>query len=411
MLTGDGVVHEPPVWAKRAAAHNGETLNFFDEVNTATPATQIALMNVVLTGHVGQLSLGKQVMFVAAANPPEQNAGAWDLSAPLANRFAHLRWPVDFDAWRTGYLHGWAAPSPLRLVVGTGADRRRDHAVRDRSRPTGRTEAARSTSRCERPATGSPCTAERYYRELHDTGYVEQIVVEVADGKLVHGRSGSGASGFDQPFELLDDAAGGLSSVELYLLRRNTAESVRDYEAKHGIGTLPNGLKRWADSQLEPKVDRRRTLTSALRRALHQRAGMADYSWRRPPRRQRPGSPLQFPGMVQPVPSLAVVMERIAARRSSSRWQYTQTRRSACVGRCSGALKRSTQIGAPSWRLPWQAIEARDTGCSSGSRLQVADNPSTPSEVMHRLVRDDTVLVRHAACASLRLRRRHLFGT
>ena len=271
--------------------------------------------------------------------------------------------------------------------------------------------AARSTSRCERPATGSPCTAERYYRELHDTGYVEQIVVEVADGKLVHGRSGSGASGFDQPFELLDDAAGGLSSVEQYLLRRNTAESVRDYEAKHGIGTLPNGLKRWADSQIEPKVDRRRTLTSALRRALHQRAGMADYSWRRPPRRQRPGSPLQFPGMVQPVPSLAVVMERIAARRSSSRWQYTQTRRSACVGRCSGALKRSTQIGARSWRLPWQAIEARDTGCSSGSRLQVADNPSTPSEVMHRLVRDDTVLVRHAACASLRLRRRHLFGT
>ncbi len=119
VLTADGVVHEPAVWAKRVASHNGEALVFFDEVNTATPATQNALMNVVLTGRVGQFSLGKNVMFIAAANPPEQNSGAWDLSAPLANRFAHLRWPVDFDAWRTGYLQGWATTAPLKT---DGAD-------------------------------------------------------------------------------------------------------------------------------------------------------------------------------------------------------------------------------------------------------------------------------------------------
>lgn len=124
VLTSDGVVHEPPAWAKRVAAHDGEALVFFDEVNTATPATQNALMNVVLTGHVGQFSLGKQVMFIAAANPPEQNAGAWDLSAPLANRFAHLRWPVDFDAWRDGYLRGWASPEPLLVEMASDANRR-----------------------------------------------------------------------------------------------------------------------------------------------------------------------------------------------------------------------------------------------------------------------------------------------
>ena len=124
VLTKDGVVHEPPVWAKRVAAHDGEALVFFDEVNTATPATQNALMNVVLSGHVGQFSLGKQVMFIAAANPPEQNAGAWDLSAPLANRFAHLRWPVDFNAWRIGYLQGWSAPDSLRAHEPSDADRR-----------------------------------------------------------------------------------------------------------------------------------------------------------------------------------------------------------------------------------------------------------------------------------------------
>ena len=121
----DGVILEPPLWAKRVAACGKEALVFFDEVNTAAPATQNALMHVVLTGHVGQFSLGKQVRFIAAANPPERNAGAWDLSAPLANRFAHLRWPVDFDTWRDGYLRGWPTIAPLD--VEPPSDRRRSY--------------------------------------------------------------------------------------------------------------------------------------------------------------------------------------------------------------------------------------------------------------------------------------------
>ena len=51
---------------------------FFDEVNTATPATQNALMRVVLEGRVGDLELGDSVRFAAAANPPSQNSAAWD---------------------------------------------------------------------------------------------------------------------------------------------------------------------------------------------------------------------------------------------------------------------------------------------------------------------------------------------
>lgn len=56
-------------------------------------------MRVVLEGRVGDLELGERVRFAAAANPPSQNSAAWDLSAPLANRFAHLDgsdWP---SAW------------------------------------------------------------------------------------------------------------------------------------------------------------------------------------------------------------------------------------------------------------------------------------------------------------------------
>ncbi len=123
VLSKSGVILEPPLWAKRVAAHDGTSLVFFDEVNTAAPATQNALMHVILTSHVGQFSLGRNVVFMAAANPPEQNAGAWDLSAPLANRFAHLRWPVEFEAWRSGYLRGWPTPRSIAVASPSG-DRR-----------------------------------------------------------------------------------------------------------------------------------------------------------------------------------------------------------------------------------------------------------------------------------------------
>ena len=110
-----GVVFDPPAWARTVAGHTGACLVFFDEVNTAPPAVQNALMRVILEGRVGPLHLGGDVRFVAAANPPEQNIGAWDLSAPLANRFAHLSWPVQYDEWRTGYLGGWADTAPLSI--------------------------------------------------------------------------------------------------------------------------------------------------------------------------------------------------------------------------------------------------------------------------------------------------------
>ena len=35
--TDAGVVFEPPAWARRTAEHDGTSLVFFDEVNTATP--------------------------------------------------------------------------------------------------------------------------------------------------------------------------------------------------------------------------------------------------------------------------------------------------------------------------------------------------------------------------------------
>ena len=107
----------PPRWAERLA-HAGEGLLFFDEVSTAPPAVQAALLRVVLERTVGDLVLPEAVSVVAAANPPEQAADGWDLSAPLANRFCHLDWPVDARGLADGLAGGWATPPTARLDDG-----------------------------------------------------------------------------------------------------------------------------------------------------------------------------------------------------------------------------------------------------------------------------------------------------
>ena len=104
----------PPRWATRLA-DAGHGLVFFDEISTAPPAVQAALLRVVLERTVGDLSLPPDVAVVAAANPPEQAADGWDLSAPLANRFCHLDWPLDARAVADGFVSGWpqVPPPPL----------------------------------------------------------------------------------------------------------------------------------------------------------------------------------------------------------------------------------------------------------------------------------------------------------
>jgi hypothetical protein len=109
VVVGDGVRFAPPGWARRLAA-TGHGLLFLDELSTAPPAVQAALLRVVLERVVGDLALPDDVSVVAAANPPEQAADGWDLSAPLANRLCHLAWEIDPRAVADGLAGGWAAP-------------------------------------------------------------------------------------------------------------------------------------------------------------------------------------------------------------------------------------------------------------------------------------------------------------
>ncbi|MDH4144808.1 MAG: ATP-binding protein [Acidimicrobiia bacterium] len=116
VVDGD-VRFAPPLWARRLA-EAGRGLLFLDELSTAPPAVQAALLRVVLERVVGDLALPDEVVVVAAANPPEQAADGWDLSPPLANRFCHLDWEVRPSAFAEGLVAGFPVPQIARLPVG-----------------------------------------------------------------------------------------------------------------------------------------------------------------------------------------------------------------------------------------------------------------------------------------------------
>lgn len=104
-VTLTSVSYAPPRWALNLA-RAGRGVCFLDEVKTAPPAVQAALLRVVLEGVVGDLRLPDTVRFLAACNATEDTAGGWDLASPLANRFGHFDWSAPgVDDW-AGYMVG-----------------------------------------------------------------------------------------------------------------------------------------------------------------------------------------------------------------------------------------------------------------------------------------------------------------
>ncbi|MFJ2663499.1 AAA family ATPase [Nocardia fluminea] len=110
-----GVPMAPPDWAVRLV-QAGHGLLFLDELSTAPPAVQAALLRVVLERRVGALELPPGVRIVAAANPRSSAADGWELSPPLANRFVHLQWTHEHDVVVRGLGGTWPRATLPRLV-------------------------------------------------------------------------------------------------------------------------------------------------------------------------------------------------------------------------------------------------------------------------------------------------------
>ncbi|MFI1698785.1 AAA family ATPase [Streptomyces bobili] len=112
-----GVPMAPPDWAVRLV-RAGRGLLFLDELSTAPPAVQAALLRLVLERRIGALQLPPGVRIVAAANPRSSAADGWELSPPLANRFVHLQWTHDHDVVVRGLGGTWPRATLPRLDPG-----------------------------------------------------------------------------------------------------------------------------------------------------------------------------------------------------------------------------------------------------------------------------------------------------
>ena len=140
--------------------------------------------------------------------------------------------------------------------------------------------------------------AEQYYRHLLDNA----VPVEVSTD------CGSGCHSHHVAHEPPDDTAS-LSDFDRKLLKRTVASAIADHRKAHGTGSVPQGLARWAQQTLRPKVNWRQQLTAALRTSTHHKTGSADYTWQRPSRRQQPQDLVLRPAMTRPVPSVTVVVD------------------------------------------------------------------------------------------------------
>lgn len=109
-----GIPLAPPDWAVRLV-RAGRGLLFLDELSTAPPAVQAALLRLVLERRIGSLQLPSGVRIVAAANPRSSAADGWELSPPLANRFVHLQWVHDHEVVVRGLGGVWPVATLPRL--------------------------------------------------------------------------------------------------------------------------------------------------------------------------------------------------------------------------------------------------------------------------------------------------------
>lgn len=85
----DGKVQRLPMASIREAAERPCIL-FLDEISAAPLPVQAAFLRLILERVAGDVTLHPETRVVAAANPPEQAPGGFDLSAPLMGRLCVL---------------------------------------------------------------------------------------------------------------------------------------------------------------------------------------------------------------------------------------------------------------------------------------------------------------------------------
>lgn len=134
--------------------------------------------------------------------------------------------------------------------------------------------------------------------EAHDGSAMQSGAGAEEDERDCGSGAGGPQRGWEEPLADGPDD-GSPDSARADIIREETAHQVRE-SARRGIGTVPGGLRVWADALLDPTVDWRKELRSVVSRRIGRAAGVTDYAFTRLARRRVPGFTL--PGMVSAAP-------------------------------------------------------------------------------------------------------------
>ncbi len=232
------------------------------------------------------------------------------------------------DRWRL-YVHpGWLAGTPVPTVAAELAHvvwhLLGEHANRAASLDVGRLQ-----SRAWRTATDISIGETLAGCGLRDHGLPQAAVTGLAPGRSAEEHfarldrlqvgggeptdgdapdtCGSAADGLPRGYEVPTDVLPGVVDLHAAELRRQVAVEFRAHVTARG--TDPGDALRWVRHVLEPVVPWRQVLASTVRRAAGWANGHADYTYRRPSRRQSAVPGVLLAAMRRPLPTVAVVVD------------------------------------------------------------------------------------------------------
>lgn len=92
------------VWAKPEFLPDSKSedfgILFLDEINSAPPTLQAAAYQLILDRKIGEYTLPKNWAIIAAGNYEGDRGVTYKMASPLANRFVHLEFDLDFSEWK-----------------------------------------------------------------------------------------------------------------------------------------------------------------------------------------------------------------------------------------------------------------------------------------------------------------------
>jgi predicted metal-dependent peptidase len=241
-------------------------------------------------------------------------------SAVFATRIVALEHPgvvaVD-ETWRIyidpNLVRAWTAGQIGTMLVHHVGHLLRDHAARARQLGLGREQSDRWVTAADAEINDDlvnsgldfpiePVTPEALGQEPHR--FAEEYFRALEPVACQHD-CGSGCDGAPRPW----DKPGGLGRAQRQLLRCQVASEVLKHCRGLHPGTVPAGLRRWAEEVVGGRLDWRRVLRAEIRRGLAIATGMVDYSYARPSRRASVLADVILPGFIRPVPEVAVVID------------------------------------------------------------------------------------------------------